>query len=224
MQSMAQNTNLRQPVRVSRGVFDLAGASFAELPGTKQELTTLGQLFGKRSVLLMNAQASEASFKSAPLRQFRVIHFAVHGVSAPKYPERAALVLGTDPENREDGLLQAREIVSLPLNADLVTLASCETGAGKLEGEEGAESLERAFLIAGAKTVVATLWNADDTFTAALIKAFYGHLARAEDKGSALRNAKLDMIQEFGDQALPYYWAGFTMQGDSASPLSISIQ
>ena len=72
--------------------------------------------------------------------------------------------------------------------------------------------------------MVATLWNADDTFTAALIKAFYLHLARGEDKGSALRNAKLDMIKEFGDQVPPYYWAGFTMQGDSAAAISMSIQ
>ena len=221
---LARNTDIRREVSDSRGIYDLGGASFSDLPGTKKELTTLGQMFGKNSVLLMDAQASEAAFKGEPLQQFKVIHFAVHGVAAPKYPERAALVLGSDPEHREDGLLQAREIVSLHLNADLVTLASCETASGKLEGEEGAESLERAFLIAGAKTVVASLWNADDTFTAALVKAFYLHLKRGEDKGSALRNAKLDMIHEFGEQALPYYWAGFTMEGDSASPIQIPIQ
>jgi CHAT domain-containing protein len=153
-----------------------------------------------------------------------VIHLAVHGVADPKYPERAALVLGPDAQNHDDGLLQAREITTLPLNADLVTLSACDTGVGKIQGEEGVESLERAFLIAGARTVVATLWSADDTFSAALLKSFYIHLANHEDKGSALRNAKIDMIRKFGQAAPPYYWAGFIMDGDSASPISISIQ
>ena len=112
----------------------------------------------------------------------------------------------------------------MSLNADLVTLSACDTGTGKLEGEEGVNSLERAFLTAGAKTVVATLWNADDIFAPALIKAFYKHMANHEDKGVALRNAKLDMIRQFGPRASPYYWAGFTMDGDSTSTISPSIQ
>ena len=148
----------------------------------------------------------------------------VHGVAVPKYPERSALVLGNDPANREDGLLQVREITSLRLSADLVTLSACDTGTGRLEGEEGVESLERAFLIAGARTVVATLWSADDTFTAALIEAFYTHLAAGDDKGAALRNAKLEIIRKFGYLAPPYYWAGFTIDGDAASTISTSIQ
>lgn len=223
-QLTAKNTAVNQPPEVVRGIYDLAGAQFPELPGTRQEIMTAGQVFGRRSVLLIGSAASEAAFKAEPLSKFRVIHLAVHGVAAPKYPERAALVLGNDPQNREDGLLQAREITALRLNADLVTLSACDTGIGKLEGEEGIQSLERAFLIAGAKTVLATLWSADDTFTVALVKAFYTHLANHEDKGAALRNAKLDVIHKFGEQAPPYYWAGFTLDGDSAAPISSSIQ
>src|SRR6516164_10676086 len=136
----------------------------------------VGRLFDSKSVLLMGPDASEAAFKAEPLANFKVIHLAVHSVAAPKYPERAALVLGSDPQNHDDGLLQAREITTLSLNADLVTLSACVTGTGKLEGEEGVNSLERAFLIAGAKTVVATLWGADDIFAPALIKAFYRHI------------------------------------------------
>ena len=184
----------------------------------------LAQIFGSQSILLMGSDASEAAFKAQPLSKFKVIHLAVHSVAAPKYPERAALVLGSDPQNREDGLLQAREITALSLNAELVTLSACDTGTGKLEGEEGIDSLERAFLIAGARTVVATLWGANDTFTPALIKAFYMHISNHEDKGEALRNAKLNMIRQFGQHLPPFYWAGFMMDGDSASPVSSSIQ
>src|SRR5215467_5490180 len=87
--------------------------------------------------------------------------------------------------------------------------------SGKILGQEGIASLERAFLLAGARGVIASLWPADDTFTIALMKRMYQHLADGADKGAALRQAKLDLLKEFGDQALPIYWAGFTLVGDA---------
>jgi CHAT domain-containing protein len=152
-----------------------------------------------------------------PLADFRVIHLAVHGVASPQFPDRAALVLGNSKGSQDDGLLQAREIRDLTINADLVTLSACETGSGKLLGEEGIESLERAFMLAGAKSVIASLWTADDTFTIALMKRLYQHLVDGSDKGAALQQAKLDLLKEFGDQALPIYWAGFTLVGDGST-------
>lgn len=136
-----KSNNEGQMTAVDRGIYDLAGARFPELPGTRQEIMAAGRVFGRKSVLLMGSEASEAAFKAEPLSKFNIIHLAVHGVAALEYPERAALVLGSDPQNHEDGLLQAREITALPLNADLVTLSACDTGIGKLEGEEGVESL-----------------------------------------------------------------------------------
>lgn len=133
-----------------------------------------------------------------------------------KFPDRAALVLSNSPGSAEDGLLQVREIRDLALNADLVTLSACDTGNGRLLGEEGIASLERAFLLAGAKAVIASLWTADDTYTIALMKRLYQHLVDGSDKGAALRQAKLDLLKEFGDQALPIYWAGFTLVGDGS--------
>jgi CHAT domain-containing protein len=90
---------------------------------------------------------------------------------------------------------------------------------GKLLGQEGIASLERAFLLAGAKSVIASLWPADDTFTIASMKRMYRHLSDGADKGAALRQAKLDLLKEFGDQALPIYWAGFTLVGDGSMPV-----
>jgi CHAT domain-containing protein len=101
----------------------------------------------------------------------------------------------------------------------LVTLSACDTGTGKLLGQEGIASIERAFLLAGAKSVIASLWPADDTFTIVLMKRMYQHLAEGTDKGTALRQAKLDLLKEFGDQALPVYWAGFTLVGDGSSSI-----
>ena len=103
---------------------------------------------------LLGKDATEAEFKALPLADFRVIHLAVHGLGNSEFPDRAALVLGSSPTAGPDGLLQVREIRDLlPLRADLVTLSACDTGNGKLLGEEGIASLERAFLLAGAKSV-----------------------------------------------------------------------
>src|SRR6185503_8190911 len=125
----------------------------------------------------------------------------------------------TSPASTDDGLLQVREIRDLPIRADLVVLSACETGNGRLLGEEGIASLERAFLLAGAKAVIASLWTADDTYTIALMKPLYQHLADGFAKGAALRQAKIDLLKKFGDKALPIYWAGFTLVGDGSTPI-----
>jgi CHAT domain-containing protein len=201
----------------SGGLFDVTPVTFSDLPGSKQEVASVaGMLSGPQKVLL-EASATESNFKALPLGDYRIIHLAVHGVASPQFPDRTALVLGTSGATGQDGLLQAREIRELPLRADLVILSACDTGSGKLLGEEGIASLERAFLLAGARSVVASLWTADDTFTIGLMKRFYRHLVDGLDEGAALRQAKLDLLKEFGDQALPIYWAGFTLVGDGST-------
>jgi CHAT domain-containing protein len=170
---------------------------------------------GEKRVML-GKDATEAGFKALPLADFRVIHLAVHGLGNSEFPDRAALVLGNSPSTGQDGLLQVREIRDLPLRADLVTLSACDTGNGKLLGEEGIASLERAFLLAGAKSVIASLWTADDTYTIALMKRLYQHLIDGYDKGAALQQAKVDLLKQFAGQAAPVYWAGFTLVGDGS--------
>jgi CHAT domain-containing protein len=196
--------------------FDLDAVAFPQLPGSKQEVQSIGSIVSGPSRLLLEGGATETAFKALPLEKFRIVHLAVHGIANAQFPDRAALILGTSTASNDDGLLQVREIRDLPLRADLVVLSACETGSGKLLGEEGIASLERAFLLAGAKAVVASLWSADDIYTVALMKRFYERLAAGSDKGSALRQAKLDLLQQFGDQALPVYWAGFALVGESS--------
>jgi len=199
----------------TRGLYDLAGAQLRPLPGSREEVITASEIFGKRSVLLLGRDATEKVFKSEPLGNFKILHLAVHGVASKKFPERAALVLGSDPASAEDGLLQAREISSLPLNADLVTLSACDTGVGRLQGEEGVANLVRAFLFAGARSVLASLWSADDTYTGTLMKEFYRNLVSKQDMGSALRRAKLNLLNKFDDETIPFYWSGFILVGAS---------
>jgi CHAT domain-containing protein len=170
----------------------------------------------------MGKDATETAFKKEPLDQFRVLHLAVHGFADTQYPERSALVLAADKESGDDGLLQVREIIRLHLNAELTTLSACDTGVGKLQGQEGISNLVEAFLVAGSRSVVASLWSADDTSASALMEGFYQRLAQGEDTSSALRSAKLDLLAKFGDQLSPYYWAEFVSVGETSTPVGIA--
>jgi CHAT domain-containing protein len=208
--------------RVERGIADFSGMALSDLPETREEIEEIGKLAGSSSVLLIGKDATETAFRKEPLDQFRVLHLAVHGFADTQYPERSALVLGADPKAGEDGLLQVREIIRLRLNAQLTTLSACDTGVGKLQGQEGISNLVEAFLVSGSRSVVASLWNAEDTSTSAFMEGFYDRLAHGEDTSTALRNAKLDLLMKFGDQLSPYYWAEFVGVGETSTPVGIA--
>ena len=210
--------------RIERGIADLSGIGLHDLPETRAEVEEIGKIVGLDAVMLFGKDATETGFKKQPLDQFRILHLAVHGFADTQYPERSALVLGTDPQSGDDGLLQVREIIRLRLNAELTTLSSCDSGVGKLQGQEGISNLVEAFLVAGSRSVVASLWSADDTFASALMEQFYRHLAQGDDTSSALRNAKLDLLAKYGDQVSPFYWASFIAVGETSKPIGIRQQ
>jgi CHAT domain-containing protein len=81
-----------------------------------------------------------------------------------------------------------------------------------------------AFLVAGSKSVVASLWSADDTFASALMNRFYQRLGKGEDTGSALRGAKIDLLAKYGEQVSPFYWAAFIAVGEASTPVGIKQQ
>jgi CHAT domain-containing protein len=201
--------------KVLRGLYDLMGIRLSSLPQTREEVISIGKMTGRRSVLLLGPEATEYNFKAQPLSDFKVIHMAVHSLSETEIPERAALVLARDPRSQDDGLLQVREILELRVNADLVTLSACNTGIEEATGI----GLEEAFLIAGARTVVASLWAVEDTYTTELMRHFYANLVAGKPKAVALRQAKLDMLEKYGDTT-PFYWASFVLAGDGASPIT----
>jgi CHAT domain-containing protein len=210
--------------KIERGIADYSGMALHDLPQTREEVEEIDKIVGSGSVLLLGKDATESAFKKEPLDQFQVLHLAVHGFADAQFPERSALVLGADPKSGDDGLLQVREIIRLRLNAELTTLSACDTGVGKLQGQEGISNLVEAFLVAGSRSVVASLWSADDTFASALMERFYQHLADGQDASSALRNAKLDLLKEYGDQVSPFYWAAFTAVGETSRPVGIRQQ
>jgi CHAT domain-containing protein len=205
------------PVR--RNMFDLGGSSLPPLPAANAEARLVGEIMGPGSVVITGPAATGPAIKKQPLASYRVLHFAVHGLASPERPERAGLVFFPDEAAAEDGLWQLRDIARSRLRADLVTLSACRAGSGKVIGTAGIANLTMAFLAAGAKSVVANLWDSDDTFTRVLMGSFYKHLAQRLPAAEALRRAKLDMLERYGSEAPPYLWAGFTLTGQDGQIL-----
>jgi CHAT domain-containing protein len=198
-----------------------AFSSLKPLPFARDEVLAGARVAGPESVTLLDGAATESALKAEPIRDFKIIHLAMHGFSDIADPDRAGLVLAPgDP--KEDGLWQAREIRESRIGADLVTLSACETGVGRLQGEEGVMNLARTFLVAGAKSVVASLWDADDRSTATLMAHFYRQIATGKSVAEALRTAQIEMLKEFGSDMPPYYWAGFTVIGDGKRQISFT--
>jgi CHAT domain-containing protein len=218
-EARARMADQKQPGTIDLEVFDAGQSQLRPLPAANGEARTVAGILGANSVMLPAEAATESALKRQPLGQFRVLHFAVHGLVSTKFPDRSALLLYADPSKNEDGFWQAREIARTELNAELVTLSACDVGSGLVVGEEGISNLVRPFLIAGARTVVANLWESDDDFSRGLMREFYSRLAAGMDKGRALQQAKLEMIRKYGPDASPRLWAGFIMVGESRRSL-----
>lgn len=199
--------------------YQQSGTKLADLPSSRDEaLDAAAALPNQSNTLLLGNEATETAFKKSV--NHRIIHLAVHAIANNSSPDRADFVLLSDPQHGEDGYLYPSEIVQLPLDADLVVLSACDTAVGPIEGEEGISTLARAFLLAGARTVVSTLWTIDDDSTLYLMKVFYAELARKKSAPEALGVAKRSMLKKFGPRkAVPYYWAGFTVEGLAPPPI-----
>jgi CHAT domain-containing protein len=204
---------------LSAGVGSERNLDWTQLPQTRTEVNAIGALFpGAGSRVYLGAEASEDRVKSESLNQYRFIHFAVHGYYDEEHPARSGIALSVGSTSRQDGLLQVPEIMRLRLRADMVTLSACQTGLGKLVDGEGVMGMSRAFLYAGAGSVLISLWNVNDASTAELMKLAYQNLTRGIPRDEALRAAKLQLMR--GPQSAwrhPYYWAPFILLGDSTN-------
>ena len=197
--------------------FSDARAGFTRLAFSRQEADSIIALTPKETGLkATDFNASRELAMSRQLSEYRILHFATHGLLNGEHPELSGLVFSLiDQEGKpQDGFLRLHEIYNLQLSADLIVLSACETGLGKEIKGEGLIGLTRGFMYSGAPRVVASLWNVDDLATAELMKLFYqGILKDGLPAGAALRAAQLELSRQ-KRWASPYFWAGFVLHGE----------
>ncbi len=197
----------------------LGYSSWSNLPGTLEEVNAISDIVGS-STIVTGVQASEQTVKnlsaSGELADFRVIHFATHGMVVPEVPELSALVLSQNLDGDEDGYLRMDEIADLKINADFVNLSACETGLGKLYGGEGVVGLTQSFILAGANGLSVSLWQVADESTSIFMEELYRLVAEQDlSYAAAISEVKRMFIGgDFGEQYRdPYYWAPFVYYG-----------
>jgi len=190
---------------------------FGRLIFSNEEAEFITRLAPKGSTLKATGfEANRQLAASGELGQYRIVHFATHGLINSEHPELSGLVLSLVDENGkpQDGFLRMSEIFNLEMPADLVVLSACQTALGKEVKGEGLVGLTRGFMHAGAQRVVASLWQVDDLATAELMKHFYrGMLKENLRPAAALRAAQIEMSKS-PRWSSPYYWAGFIIQGE----------
>jgi CHAT domain-containing protein len=170
----------------------------------------------KKAVTVRN-RASEDDFKTEAVAGAKIIHITAHGVYDEKYWWRSGLLLNPGATGFEDGILQPFDIMSVRMNPALIVLSACQTGSGRIERGEGMMGLTSSFFIAGARSILSSLWTVNDRSTADFMKHLYRYLLQGKPKGQAIRLAKLDMLRS--KYAHPFYWAGFVLVGDYLSAI-----
>ena len=185
----------------------------SRLEFSQTEVENIAALFRKtRCDLYTGEMASEARLKKSNLADYRVVHFATHSLIDNRFPARSSIVLSLKNPSPEDGFLQMREVLGLKMLSDLVVLSACQTGLGRFIEGEGIDGISRAFLFAGASSVLMTLWAVNDQASYQFMHRFYTFLKMADGVEVALRRAKLEMIDS-NSLSHPFYWAGFVVSG-----------
>jgi CHAT domain-containing protein len=181
------------------------GSRALDLPNAEVEAVRIAAMFAD-SRALVRADASKSAVKELG-NGFSILHFATHGKFDANTPLSSGLYLAKGTE--ADGVLTVSDLYSLRWDVDLVTLSACETGLGKVANGDDVIGLTRGFLYAGARSIVASLWEVDDAATAHLMESFYGNLG-SHDKREALRLAQIETRQQYPE---PWFWAAFSILG-----------
>ncbi len=189
---------------------------FAPLPYSETELKTIIQLFetyNKSASGYFYTEATKETFLSQA-RDAGIVHIASHGFINEENPDLSGIVFTIDDDDSiDDAVLFAGEIYSTELNAQLVVLSSCESGIGEYVRGEGLMAMTRGFLYSGVDNIVVSLWKVYDRHTNILMHEFYNALLNGESYATALRSAKLTMIEN-EESAFPHFWAGFVLIGN----------
>ncbi len=210
------------------------GSSWANLPGTGNEVKKISYLFRKNNLsaqVFINDEASEENLKALSGHSPEILHIATHGFFLPEPDKtngnvytlsgnpmlRSGLVLAganfawsgnTPVAGVEDGIATAYEISQLNLNnTKLVVLSACETALGEIKGSEGVFGLQRAFKMAGVKQMIVSLWSVPDKETAELMTLFYTNWIKGNSMEKSFASAQSEMRKKHS----PYYWAAFVL-------------
>jgi CHAT domain-containing protein/tetratricopeptide (TPR) repeat protein len=187
------------------------------LAATRQEADAIvAAVPPEMSLKKIGFDASRATALGPELAQYRIVHFATHGVVDNENPGLSGLILSLFDERGQpqDGFLRLHDIYTLQLPAELIVLSACNTALGKQLKGEGLMGMVRGFLYAGGQRVVASLWKVDDEATSELMRRFYGEMLKNHHSpAAALRQAQMDMWKQ--DRWKPaFYWAAFSIQGE----------
>jgi CHAT domain-containing protein len=191
------------------------GGGIPRLLEARQEARAIAAL-ADGVTLALDFGANRTAAMNPALADYRVVHFATHGVANDDNPELSGIVLSLydDRRRRQDGFLRLHDIYNLTMPVDLVVLSACSTGIGREVVGEGLIGLVRGFMHAGARRVVASLWKVDDQATKELMARFYrGMFRESLTPSAALRAAQLEM-QRSPRWRNPFYWAAFVLQGE----------
>jgi tetratricopeptide (TPR) repeat protein len=182
---------------------------YPKLPFAGAEMDRVSNAFAARQrSVLRGARALPAAYRDAKPERYGWIHFAAHAAANRSSPLDSALILS---EGGAGYKLLAREAMDIPLRAELVTLSACRGAGAKTLSGEGQVGLSWAFLHAGARNVVAGLWDVTDRSTTELMADFYTQLAQGSPPAEALRHAKLALLHSAGAYRKPFYWGPFQL-------------
>ncbi len=187
------------------------------LAGTLREADAILRLVPENERMeAVGFDASRSRAMSPALRDYRILHFASHGLMDSDDPGLSGILLSMLDEKGQpqNGFLRIHDIYDLDLRAELVVLSACSTALGKELRGEGLVGLARAFMHSGAKRILASLWKVDDEATAELMTRFYQEmLTQGLSPAAALREAQVSMSRDKRWSA-PFFWSAFSVQGD----------
>ena len=184
-------------------------STLVPLPEARREGARARRSLAGTSRMLAGTDATESALKAETLGDYRILHVAAHAVLDAARPERTAVLLA--PSDADDGMLQVREIVDLPLGGQLVVLSACQSANGVLVPAEGLFGLSHAFVLAGARVVVANLWPVRDGDAADFMALMYAGIGDGLSVREAVHVARRESIAR-GRPASA--WAGMVVLGD----------
>ena len=201
----------------SRSISEVRGL-LTDLKYNIPEVKAIQQLIG--GDIFTDLAATKETFLNKATA-YKILHLSTHGKADVIKGDYAYLAFTEVKDSIENNFLYNKDLYHMNIQADLVVLSACETGIGELQQGEGIISLARGFSYAGAKSVITTLWSVDDQKTMNIMKQFYSFIKDGAPKDQALRQAKLNFLEDYGNLAHPFFWAPFVPIGDM-SPMKFT--